>query len=103
MLILKLNNFVQPNTTIIIFLGAQAPLGLAPVKKKKLNEKVSEYQSLALSCKLSQECIKVCKYASITARNGHLYIQGMVTHQPKDGHPTKGCILQTRNLALRLN
>ena len=27
----------------------------------------------------------------------------MVTHQPKDGHPPKGFILQTRNLALRLN
>ena len=27
----------------------------------------------------------------------------MVTHQPKDGHPPEGCILQTKNLALRLN
>ena len=27
----------------------------------------------------------------------------MVTHQPKDSHPPEGCILQTRNLALRLN
>ena len=27
----------------------------------------------------------------------------MVTHQPKDGLPTEGCILQTTNLALRLN
>ena len=34
-------------------------------KKKKLNEKVSEYQLLALSCKLLQKCINVCKYASI--------------------------------------
>ena len=27
----------------------------------------------------------------------------MATHQTKDGHPPEGCILQTRNLALRLN
>ena len=27
----------------------------------------------------------------------------MVTHLSKDGHTPKGCILQTRNLALRLN
>ena len=27
----------------------------------------------------------------------------MVTHQAKDGHPTEGSILQTQNLALRLN
>ena len=27
----------------------------------------------------------------------------MVNHQPKDGHPPKGCILQTWNLALKLN
>ena len=30
-------------------------------------------------------------------------IPRMVTHQPKDGHPPEGSILQTRNLALRLN
>ena len=47
------------------FLGARAPLGLVPIKKKKLNEKGSEYQLLALSCKLFQECIKECKYASM--------------------------------------
>ena len=27
----------------------------------------------------------------------------MVTHQPKDGHPPEGCILQIRILALILN
>ena len=26
----------------------------------------------------------------------------MVTHQPKDGHPPEGSMLQTRNLALKL-
>ena len=30
-------------------------------------------------------------------------IHRMVTHQPKDGHPPEGNILQTWNLALRLN
>ena len=30
-------------------------------------------------------------------------ILGMVSHQPKDGHPPEGCIIQTRNLAIRLN
>ena len=29
-------------------------------------------------------------------------IPRMVTHQPKDGHPTEACMLQTRNLTLRL-
>ena len=29
-------------------------------------------------------------------------IPRMVTHQPKDGHPPEGSILQTRNLALKL-
>ena len=28
---------------------------------------------------------------------------GMVTHQPKDGHPPEGSVLQTWNLALKLN
>ena len=27
----------------------------------------------------------------------------MVTHQPKDGQPSEGSILQTQNLVLRLN
>ena len=27
----------------------------------------------------------------------------IVTHHPKDGHPPEGSMLQTRNLALRLN
>ena len=30
-------------------------------------------------------------------------IPRMVTHQPKDGYPTEGHNLHTRNLALRLN
>ena len=60
------------------FLGARAPLGLVPVKKKKLNEKVSEYQSLALSCKLFQEGIKVCKYASMQV----CQLPGIVTYHP---------------------
>ena len=30
-------------------------------------------------------------------------IPRIVIHQPKDGHPPKGFIIQTRNLAIRLN
>ena len=52
------------------FLGARAPLQLVHVKKKKKRgQKVSKYQLLAISCKLFQECIKVCKYASIQVCN----------------------------------
>ena len=75
------------------FLGAQAPLQLVYVKKKKRGQKVSKYQLLALSCKLFQECIKVCKYASITARNGNLSSRGwsptnkrMVTQQKDENY-----------------
>ena len=69
------------------FLGARAPIGIARLSPSLshllCDQKVSEYQSLALSCKLFQECIKVCKYASM-----HVYLPGMVTHHPGDGHPT---------------
>ena len=44
--------------------------------------------------------MQVCKY---NCQKWSLIIQGMVTNQPKDGHPTEGCILQTLNFALRLN
>ena len=44
--------------------------------------------------------MQVCKYANYQELSPT--IPRMVTHQSKDGHPPEGCILQTRNLALRL-
>ena len=41
--------------------------------------------------------MQVCKY------NWSPIIEGIVTHQPKDGHQQEGSVLQTSNLALRLN
>ena len=78
-------------------------------QKKKKHQKVSKCELLALSCKLFWECIKACKYASMQVckyanfQEWSPTIPRMVTHQPKDGHPPEGSIMQTRNLALRLN
>ena len=82
------------------FLGARAPIGIARLSPSLshllCDQKVSEYQLLALSCKLFQECIKVCKYTSMQVCKYANFqelsptIPRMVTHQPKDGHPPEG-------------
>ena len=44
----------------------------------------------------------LCEVKSDNCQGWSPTIPMMVTHQPKDGHPPEGSMLQTRNLALRL-
>ena len=44
----------------------------------------------------------LCEVKSDNCQGWSPTIPMMVTHQPKDGHPPEGSMLQTRNWALRL-
>ena len=48
-----------------------------------------------------QSSMDLCHVKSDNCQGWSPTIPRMATHQPKDGHPPEGSMLQTRNLALR--